>query len=113
MKKMPFLIIVFLAVALLLSSIAQAEGNVIVYGEYLTDSSGYNYGADFFVDSSVDVQIYVKPYIYSHENVIGDVITGILLMQPNEKHVRIGSFISKDRTKPWSVEVRAKWKEAD
>ena len=84
-----------------------------MYGTYLTDSSGYNYGAEWFVDSTVNGQVYVSPYIITQENVNGSLISGTLLMQPNEKHVRIGSFISADRSKPWAVNVGAKWKLAD
>lgn len=94
-------------------SAASAEGNVTIYFEYLTDSNGYNYGADYFVDSTVNAEVYVYPYIQSQENVHGDVISGTLLMRPNEKHVRVGSFISRDRSKAWSVNVGAKWKRAD
>ena len=92
---------------------AQAEESVTIYGVYLTDSDGYDYGADFYVDSDVNAEIYVSPYIISRENVNGSLISGVLLMQPNEKHVRIGSFISSDRTKAWSVNVGAKWKRVD
>ncbi len=92
---------------------ARAEENVTVYGEYLTDSDGYNYGVDYFVDSGVNAQIYVAPYIIARENVTGSIISGVLLMEPNEKHVRIGSFISSDRSKAWSVTVGAKWKSVE
>ena len=58
-------ILFFLMVAMLFGNIssASAEDIVTVYGEYLTDSSGYNYGVDYFVDSDVATQIYVAPYI--------------------------------------------------
>ena len=92
---------------------ARAEENVIVYGEYLTDSDGYDYGVDYFVDSGVNAQIYVAPYIIARENVTGSLISGVLLMEPNEIHVRIGSFISSDHSKPWSVTVGAKWKRTE
>ena len=115
MKKIGFAAIFFLLVTLTFGglSTANAEENITVYGVYLTDSNGYNYGADFFVDSTVGAEVYVSPYIKSQENVTGGLISGILLMQPYEKHVRIGSFISSDRTKAWSVSVGAKWKLAD
>ncbi|WP_346355004.1 hypothetical protein [Azotosporobacter soli] len=112
MKKLFFL---FLLTALAFGSFARAsaEENVTIYGVYLTDASGYDYGAEFFVDSDVNAEIYVSPYIISQENVNGALISGILLMQPNEKHVRVGSFISRDQSKAWSVNVGAKWKRAD
>ena len=104
---------VVLLVVMLFAAPVSAEGNVTIYFEYLTDSNGYNYGADFYVDSTVNAEIYVFPYIKSQENVHGDVISGTLLMRPNEKHVRVGSFISSDRSKAWSVNVGAKWKRTD
>lgn len=102
-----------LLVAPMVIGSAKAEENVIVYSEYLTDSTGYDYGANFYVDSNVNAPVYVDPYIQSRENVNGDVVYGVLLLQPNEKRVRIGSFISRDRSKAWSVSVAAKWKRAD
>ena len=72
-------------------SSASAEESVTVYGEYLTDSGGYNYGVDYFVDSDVATQIYVAPYIIARENVTGSLISGVMLIEANEKHVRIGS----------------------
>ncbi|HWR38995.1 MAG TPA: hypothetical protein VN611_05815 [Patescibacteria group bacterium] len=112
MKSLGFLAIFFLLTALLPGGFhpVQAAENVTVYGEYLTDSSGYDYGADFYVDSSVGEEIYVSPYIVTQENVNGSLISGVLILQPYEKHIRIGSFISRDRSKAWSVSVGAKWK---
>ena len=48
-----------LLVVMLFSAPVSAEGNVTIYFEYLTDSNGYNYGADFYVDSTVNAEIYV------------------------------------------------------
>ena len=108
-------ILFFLMAAMLFGNIssASAEESVTVYGEYLTDSGGYNYGVDYFVDSDVATQIYVAPYIIARENVTGSLISGVLLMEANEKHVRIGSFISSDHSKAWSVTVGAKWKKVE
>ncbi|MHC1745713.1 MAG: hypothetical protein AB9895_01055 [Negativicutes bacterium] len=108
MKKITFLaLIVFLLISI--GSYADAAGNVRVYGEYLTDENGYNYGARYFVDSTVDEAIYVYPYIYSQDNVWGDVVSNLVLLQPYEKGVNIGNFQVRDRSKGWSVDVRAKW----
>ena len=114
MNKIGLSTIIFcLVISLALGCAANAAGNVTVYYEYLTDSDGYNYGADFFVDSSVNVQVYVSPYIKSQDNVVGDVVAGTVLLQPYEKHVKIGSFMIRDRSRGWSVNVGAKWKEAN
>ncbi len=108
MKKMRIVaLIVLLLVAL--GGYANAAGSVTVYGEYLTDSNGYNYGARYFVDSTVDEPVYVSPYIYSQDNVWGDVVSNVVLLQAFEKRVSIGSFQVRDRSKAWSVDVRAKW----
>ena len=48
-----------LLVVMLFAAPVSAEGNVTIYFEYLTDSNGYNYGADFYVDSTVNAEIYV------------------------------------------------------
>jgi|GEM_PF-3074355 len=89
------------------------EETVVVSGDYLTDDTGYNYGVNYFLDSYVNGQTYVYPYVISKNNVIGSIVSGPVLMQPNEKHVGIGSFIINDRSKGWSTNVGAKWKSAD
>lgn len=113
MKKISFVVALLLLLVAPLLIVANADENVTVYSEYLTDSNGYNYGANFYVDSNVNAQIYVVAYIQSRNNVNGDVISGTALLQPNEKHFRIGSFISSDQSKPWSVYVGAQWKTAN
>ena len=113
MKKTGLILACLLLLSVPILVGANQEENVTVYGEYLTDSTGYNYGANFYVDSYVNSPIYVVAYIQSQNNVNGDVISGTALLQPNEKHFRIGSFISSDRSQPWSVYVGAKWKYAN
>lgn len=113
MKKTSFVLVLLLLLVAPMLLGANANENVVVYSEYLTDSNGYNYGANFYVDSNVNGQVYVVAYIQSRENVNGDVIHGTALLQPNEKHFRIGSFISRDQSKPWHVSVGAKWKRAN
>src|SRR5690348_14874618 len=92
---------------------AQPEGNVSVDGVYLTDSDGYNYGVNWYVSSSVNNVVCVVPYVIVAENVNGQVTEGPVLLQPNEKNVNIGQYISADQSKPWQSNVGAKWKEGD
>ena len=87
---------------------ADDNGNIYVHGSYLTDDSGYNYGAHYYISSSVDDVTCVVPYVFSSSNVNGNVSSPFQL-QPNEENVSIGEFISADRSQPWSVEIRAKW----
>lgn len=89
---------------------ASVEENVYVNFEYLTDDQGNNYGANYFLSSNINTTVWVYPYIYSQENVYGSVTSGPVLMQANESHFSIGSFICADRNKAWSVNVQAKWK---
>jgi hypothetical protein len=113
MKVYQFIAVVLLILVAPIVGGANTDENVTVYFEYLTDSDGYNYGANWFVDSDVNAQVYVTAYIISQENVYGSVISGPALLQPNEKHFPIGSFICSDRSKDWSVNVGAKWKRVD
>lgn len=114
MKKLGFMgFLVLLALVVPMLGSVNAQEDVTVYSEYLTNSDGYNYGANFFVDSSVNGQVYVSPYVISQNNVTGSVISGVALLQPNEKRVSIGSFMQSDQSKAWSVNVGAKWQRAD
>jgi len=87
----------------------QAEENVSVESAYLTDSDGNNYGAEYWLDSTVNEQVCVLPRVVVRKNVNGDV-AGPFLLEANEKHVSIGSFNAADPSQDWSVEVRAQWK---
>ena len=104
-----FLVAFFAFVFVMHSAVTYAVTGGTVDVEYLTDSDGYNYGANFFVNSSVNVPIYAFPYITSQENVNGDVTHGPIPLEANEQHFRIGSFISADRSKAWSVNVSCKF----
>jgi hypothetical protein len=90
-----------------------ADENVSVRGEYLTDSDGYNYGVNWYLDSTVSTQVCVMPYVTDATNVNGSVTPGPVLMQPNETGVNIGQYISADQSKPWSSNVAAKWRSGD
>ena len=107
MKTYRFIIMALLLSAALIFNGGKVNANtdekVSVYGEYLTDSNGYTYGEDWFVDSYVNAQIYVVPRVISKNNVNGDVVSGTVLLDANEKHFRVGSFMCKDRNRSWSV----------
>ena len=110
MRKL-FLLTLFFAVITAipgLNGTATTEENVTVTFEYLTDSDGYNYGADWFVSSTVNDTVCVVPKITSRNNVDGDVVSPFPLGR-NESHFRIGSFRVRDSSKEWSVLVTAKW----
>jgi len=98
------------AVLAAMSGSADVEVNVTVYFEYLADSSGYDYGANYFLSSTVNETVCVFPSAGNQENVYGNVTAGPVRLRPNESHFSIGSFISRDRSKPWSVRVTATWR---
>jgi hypothetical protein len=106
-----------MALALALASwdraAAQPEGNVSVEGIYLTDSDGYNYGVNWYLNSSVNSVVCVFPNVIEAQNVTGQITEGPVLLQPYEKNVNIGQHISADRSQPWRSNVGAKWKEGD
>jgi hypothetical protein len=100
-----FRVLAFLTLFVALSARATTEEGVTVTGTYLTDSDGYNYGMEFFLDSTVNETVCSYPRIASQDNVNGSVTPGPVLLKANESHFAIGSFISADHSKPWSVEV--------
>ena len=106
------IIITVLIAIMLFTSTVFAAGSITITSEYLKDDTGYNYGTNFFVDSSVNEQIYVNAYIKSQNNVIGAVVSGNFLLQPNEKHFKIGTFMQSDKSKAWNVNVGATWQKA-
>ena len=93
-----------------LAAAAQPAGEVSVDGTYLSDSDGYNYGVNWYLNSSVSTAICVSPYVIEATNVTGSVTPGPVLMQPYEKNVSIGQYISADRSQGWSSNIGAKWK---
>ncbi len=97
------IIITVLIAIMLFTSTVFAAGSITITSEYLKDDTGYNYGTNFFVDSSVNEAIYVTAYIKSQDNVTGAVVAGSILLQPNEKHFKIGSFMQLDKSKGWNV----------
>ncbi len=106
-----FLLMAFFAFVFVMHStvtLAAVSGGTVDV-EYLTDSDGYNYGANFFVSTNINEPIYAFPYITSQENVNGAVTSGPIPLAANEQHFRIGSFICADRSKAWSVDVNCKF----
>lgn len=89
-------------------SVAQEE-NVTVGSNYLTDTDGYDYGADYWLSSTVSSQVCVYPRVVKQANVNGAVTPGPVLMQAYETGVSIGQFIAADQSQPWEVEVAAQW----
>ena len=59
----------------------------------------------FYVDNNCDVRMCVSARVTARSNVNGDVISGVLLMQPQEKGAAIGSFASADTSLGWSVNI--------
>jgi hypothetical protein len=113
MKKLLLIALLLLLMAAVPSGAGSrgsvVEENVYVTFEYLTDDEGYNYGANYFLNSTVDDTVCAVPKVDNQDNVDGDVASPVLL-QPNESHVLIGSFRVRDNSQPWSVNVSARWK---
>ena len=59
----------------------------------------------FYVDNNCDVRICVSARVTARSNVNGDVISGVVLMQAQEKGVSVGSFASADTSLGWSVNI--------
>lgn len=106
----PLFILLILSTAFVCSSkSACAEDNVAVYGEYLTDSEGWNYGANYYLDNNCNYRVAVFPYIDQSDNIIGDITTGPVIMGANETRVSIGSVKAAADKQAWSSHVSAKW----
>ena len=59
----------------------------------------------FFVNNTCNVRICVSARVTSRTNVNGDVISGVLLMQPQESGGQVASFASADTSQGWSVNI--------
>lgn len=59
----------------------------------------------FYVDNNCDVRMCVSARVTARSNVNGDVISGVLLMQPQEKGAAVGSFVSADTSLGWSINI--------
>ncbi|WP_139360523.1 hypothetical protein [Mycobacterium sp. D16R24] len=107
LKATHFSLLILLALGGFSSPEASAAESIRLYHQSRTDSEGYDYGADFYVDSSISVPIYVKGEVEVRDNVIGGLVSRNIPANANETHVLVGSFIQKDQNKGWSVSVRA------
>jgi hypothetical protein len=63
---------------------------------------------DFYVNNTCDVAICVSARVTERTNVNGDVISGVLLMQPHESGGHVGSFSSADTSQAWSVGIETR-----
>ena len=59
----------------------------------------------FYVDNNCDVRMCVSARVTARSNVNGDVVSGVILMQPQEKGASVGSFASADTTLGWSINI--------
>jgi hypothetical protein len=80
---------------------------VSVQGSYLTDDQGWNYGMNFYVSNSGNVQACIYPRITEANNVNGQVTSGPMLLQAGESSVNIGQYIAATYGEAWSVAVEA------
>lgn len=85
------------------------ENDAIITTEDILDEDGYNYGINFYIDNTTDSELYVVVVIAYRENVIGNVLDGVLLLEPYEKGALIGSFIAAEISEPWGANIRAYW----
>jgi len=108
MKQRLALAFLLLSAVMLITTNAFGNG-MSVYGENKYDSSGYNYGVDFYVDNNTNVPLYAFVCIESRQNVNGDKAHGVFIINPYEKHVRVASFISANQNYAWSVDIRVYW----
>jgi hypothetical protein len=85
------------------------DENIKVYGTYLTDSDGYDYGVNWYLDSTVNAQTCVYPTVTEQTNVNGSVTAGPVILQANETGFSIGQFVAADQSQGWASNVSAKW----
>ena len=64
-----------------------------------------NTSVEFYVNNTCNVAICVTARVTARVNVNGDVISGVLLMQPQESGGHVGSFSSADTSQAWSVGI--------
>ncbi len=111
MKKAA-LVILLVSIALVAPMLGRAnadENDATIYTEDVLDDDGYNYGVNFYINNNTDTELYVVAVVAYKENVVGNVLYGVLLMDPHEKGALIGSFIAVDISEPWGANIRAYW----
>lgn len=82
---------------------------VWVKGTDVVDSDGYAYGMSFTVNSSFTVPVCVFPFVKVQVNVYGAVTPGPIQLKPGERKFNIGQFNSADESKPYQIDVGAKF----
>jgi hypothetical protein len=111
MKKAALVILLVLlaSVGIIPGRAAAGENDAAIYTEDMLDDDGYNFGVNFYIDNLTDSQLYVVTVIAYRENVVGNVLNGVLLLGPHEKGALIGSFIADDINQPWGANIRSYW----
>ena len=61
----------------------------------------------FYVNNTCNVRICVSVSVENQRNAVGSVISGVLLMRPNEGKHLVGSFRAANN-QAWNVNVRAR-----
>jgi hypothetical protein len=106
-------LVILLAVIALIAPMrgraVSGDYDAAVYTEDLMDDNGYNYGVVFYIDNVTNAELYVVVVVTHKENVVGNVLEGVLLLEPYEKGALIGSFIAVDISEPWGANIRAYW----
>jgi len=91
--------------ALLFSVPCFAE--LVLTTQDLMDESNYKYGVKFFARNTDNVTLNARAYVTSRDNVNGDVVLGVFLLDPNVD-VLYGTFTVSDQSKAWSVNTEVK-----
>ncbi len=110
--KRTALIIVLVSIVLIapMAGLSVAgDYDALVYTEDLVDDNGYNFGVVFYIDNTTNAELYVVVVVTHKENVVGNIVEGVMLLEPYEKGALIGSFIAVDISEPWGANIRAYW----
>ena len=73
----------------------------------LYDSDGWSYGVDYYANNTCNdrpICFYTRTTIA--DNVTGSVHPGPLLLQANERYIKLGGFVSSDGKSAWKVNVK-------
>jgi len=109
MKK-AVLVLLLASAALIFTMAGSAnagDNDAIVTTEDIVDDDGYNYGINFYIDNTTNAELYFVVVVTFKENLVGNVLDGILVLHPYEKGALIGSFIAADIGAPWGANIRA------
>jgi hypothetical protein len=97
------------SVAVMPGPAGAGDNDAVIHSEDILDDDGYNYGINFYIDNLTDSRLYVVTVITYRENVVGNVLNGVLLLGPHEKGALVGSFTADDISRPWGANIRAYW----